>query len=100
MRVPNAASLKCDTACYGADVPKTVQIRDIDDEVYAALVRKAAEDGISVPEYLKREATRLASQPSMREWLASLRPNASKVTREDILRDLDELRGEWPDGGH
>ena len=95
----SAYGLTCNIACYGADVPKTVQIRDIDDETYAALARRAAEEGVSVPEYLKREATRLASQPSMREWLASLRPKASKVTREDILRDLDELRGEWPDGG-
>lgn len=34
-----------------------MQIRDIDDEVYAGLVRRAAEDGITVPGLLRREAT-------------------------------------------
>jgi len=29
----------------GWRMPKTVQIRDLDDEVYAALVRRAAEEG-------------------------------------------------------
>lgn len=42
-------------------MPKTVQIRDIDDEVYAALVRRAADEGITVPELLRREAVRLAA---------------------------------------
>ena len=46
-------------------MPKTVQIRDIDDEVYAALVRRAGEEGITVPELLRREAARLAARPSM-----------------------------------
>ena len=40
-------------------MPKTVHIRDIDDEVYAALQRHAAAAGMSVPELLRREAKRL-----------------------------------------
>ena len=39
-------------------MPKTVQIRDLDDEVYDGLVRRAAEAGISVPALLRLEATR------------------------------------------
>ncbi len=42
-------------------MPKTVQIRDLDDEVYAALARHAAEARVSVPELLRREAERLAA---------------------------------------
>lgn len=37
---------------YGSRMSKTVQIRDIDDEVYEALAKRAAEVGASVPEYL------------------------------------------------
>ena len=44
---------------------KTVQIRDIEDEVYAALVRRAADEGITVPELLRREVARLAARPSV-----------------------------------
>jgi hypothetical protein len=80
-------------------MPKTVQIRDIDDEVYAALQRRAAEDGLSVPELLRREATRLAQRPSMKEWLdrVSSRPPLATSTSEEIIRIIDEWRGPWPD---
>lgn len=51
-------------------MPKAVQIRDIDDEVYARLFRRAGEEGITVPELLRREAARLAARPSVGQWLA------------------------------
>ena len=80
-------------------MPKTIQIRNIDDEVYAALRRRAAEDGLSVPELLRREAERLASRPSMKEWLerVSTRPTNYKITPGHVLEVLDEIRGPWPD---
>jgi antitoxin FitA len=80
-------------------MPKTVQIRDIDDEVYAALGRHAAEAGLSVPELLRREATRLARRPSIDEWLARTGRRPSRIAREEVLDALDELRGPWPDAG-
>jgi hypothetical protein len=78
-------------------VPKTIQIRDIDDDVYAALARRAAEAGITVPDLLRREAARLASRPSVEEWLARTRRRPSGIARADVLEALDELRGPWPD---
>ena len=83
-------------------MPKTVQIRDLDDEVYAALARQAAFVGLSVPEYLRREATRLAARPSMEEWLerVSRKPVNDQITPELTQQILDELRGPWPDGSH
>ncbi len=78
-------------------MPKTVQIRDIDDDVYAALVRRAAEEGITVPELLRREAARLAARPSMAEWLSRTGRRASAISTTDVLATLDEWRGEWPD---
>ena len=93
--------VRCTGACYGACMPKTVQIRDIDDEVYAALQRHAAAAGMSVPELLRREAKRLAAHPSMEEWLERVRRGpGTDITREQILETLDELRGPWPDAGH
>lgn len=80
-------------------MPKNVQIRDIDDEVYAALVRRAAEAGLSVPELLRREAARLAARPSLAEWLERTRRRPSRVTPADVVEALDELRGDWPDAG-
>jgi hypothetical protein len=80
-------------------VPKTVQIRDIDDDVYAALARRASEAGTTVPELLRREATRLARRPSMEEWLERTARRPSKISRDEVLEALDELRGPWPDAG-
>ena len=74
-------------------MPRTVQIRDIDDETYAALARRAASAGTSVPELLRREAARFATRPTVEEWLATTRRRPSTVTRDEILAALDEVRG-------
>ena len=71
---------------------KTIQIRDIDDEVYAGLRRRAAEEGLSVPDLLRAEATRLASSPSIATWLASTRRRSSAIGTKGVLGALDELR--------
>lgn len=78
---------------------KTVQIRDIDDEVYAALVRRAADAGLTVPELLRREAHRVAARPSVDEWLERTRRRPSQIARAEIIETLDEIRGDWPDAG-
>jgi len=78
-------------------VSKTVQIRDLDDEVYAGLVRRAAEYGVSVPELLRTEAARLAARPSVEEWLQRTRQRSSDLDRVQVLDTLDEQRGAWPD---
>lgn len=77
-------------------MPKTIQIRDLDDDVYAALARRAAEAGVTVPDLLRREAARLASRPSLEQWLERTRRRPSEITRAEIVAALDELRGPWP----
>ena len=90
---------RCASAWYGSTVPRTVQIRDLDDDVYAALVRRAAESGVSVPELLRAEAARLAARPSVETWLARTRRRSSPLGRVEVLAALDEQRGSWPDAG-
>jgi hypothetical protein len=80
-------------------MPKTVQIRDIDDEVYAALMRRAADAGLTVPDLLRREAARLARRPTVDEWLERTRRRPSAISRAEIVDALDEVRGEWPHVG-
>lgn len=77
-------------------MPKSVQIRDIDDDVYQALARRAADAGLSVPELLRREAARLASRPSVEEWIERTRRRPSTLTADETMSALDELRGPWP----
>lgn len=76
-----------------------MQIRDLDDEVYAGLLRRAAEAGISVPELLRAEAVRLVARPSVDEWLKRTRRRTSPLGRVEVLAALDEHRGSWPDAG-
>jgi hypothetical protein len=78
-------------------VPKTIQIRDVDDETYLALSRRAAEAGLTVPELLRREAARLAARPTIDEWLARTRRRRSDITRSEVLEAVDQLRGPWPE---
>lgn len=78
---------------------KTVQIRDLDDDVYAGLKRHAAELGVSVPELLRTEAARIAARPSMAIWLERTRRRTSQIDRADVLAALDEHRGPWPGAG-
>jgi antitoxin FitA len=77
-------------------MPKTIQIRDLDDELYEALRRRAVEARLSVPELLRREAIRLAARPTVEEWLARTSRRPSRIERADVLDALDESRGEWP----
>lgn len=80
-------------------MPRTIQIRDLDDDVYAALSRRAAESGLTVPDLLRREAARLASRPTVDEWLARTRRRPSAIDRAEVLEALDELRGPSPTSG-
>jgi hypothetical protein len=80
-------------------MPKTIQIRDLDDDVYAGLVRRAAEAGVTVPELLRTEAARLAARPSVATWLERTRRRTSQIDRADVLSALDEHRGPWPGVG-
>jgi antitoxin FitA len=80
-------------------VPKTIQIRDIDDDVYQALRQRAAEAGLTVPDLLRREAGRLARRPSVEDWLERTRRRRSDIDTAAVLDALDEVRGPWPDAG-
>ncbi len=80
-------------------MPKTIQIRDLDDDVYAGLVRRAGEAGVTVPDLLRREAARIAARPSMSEWLARTRRRPTELSSDEVVAALDEVRGDWPDAG-
>lgn len=80
---------------YGWVMSKTIQIRELDDEVYASLLRHAGEAGVTVPELLRREATRVASRPSMSSWLARMNRPSTSVESDGVVAALDELRGDW-----
>ena len=77
-------------------MPRSIQIRDVDDDVYEALAKRAAEVGLSVPEYLGRETAGLAARPSLEDWLERTRRRPGSRSPRDTLEALDELRGPFP----
>ncbi|CAN5165940.1 hypothetical protein BH23ACT9_BH23ACT9_34910 [soil metagenome] len=80
-------------------MPRTLQIRDVDDEVYAALAERAAQAGMTVPELIRRELVRLSRRPTVEQWLARTQRRPSSISTDEVLDALDELRGEWPGAG-
>lgn len=72
---------------------------DLDDDVYRSLVRRAAEAGVSVRELLRAEAAHVAARPTMREWLSRTARRDADVSPAEVLDELDEQRGDWPDAG-
>ena len=81
-------------------MPRTIQIRNIDDDVYESLALQAADAGLSVPELLRREATRLASRPTMSRWLTRVARRPLQTGAFDSVAALDEIRGPWPQREH
>jgi plasmid stability protein len=52
---------------------KTLQIRNVPDDLHRALKERAAREGTTMSELLLRELPRIANRPSMDEVLARIR---------------------------
>ncbi|NLG21232.1 MAG: hypothetical protein GX555_07345 [Actinomycetales bacterium] len=66
----------------------TVQIRNLDDEAYAVLRRRAAASGRSLQEYLRITLEQQAAEPEVAEVLERARADlswATGPTMEDIV---------------
>lgn len=73
---------------------KMIQIRNVPDDIHRKLKMKAAKEGVSLSEFLLREATRVAETPTLREWLDKVAqdPPLGKLglTSEDIVNAIRE----------
>ena len=72
---------------------KTVQIRDLDNETYQVLRKRAAADGLSLAGYLRRELTQMAAVPTMAEWLDRADESRARagVSREALQSAIEDL---------
>jgi antitoxin FitA len=74
---------------------KMIQIRNVPDEMHRALKVRAAAEGISLSDYIKRELATVTSKVGFDEIDARIRARGpSQVRRESILQILRESRGE------
>jgi hypothetical protein len=76
-------------------MPKMIQIRDVPDDVHGILKARAAHEGMSLSDFLKREFQRTAARPSIREWLdraQQAKPISASITPAQAVRELRESR--------
>jgi len=74
---------------------KMIQIRNVPDDVHRTLKVRAATEGISLSDYIKRDLEELAKQATLEEIFANARARGdSGLTAAEIVADLRELRGE------
>jgi plasmid stability protein len=74
---------------------KMIQIRGVPDEVHRTLKVRAAAEGLSLSDYIKRDLEELAKQATVEEVFVSARAlGESGITAEEIVSDLRQMRGE------
>ena len=70
---------------------KMVQIRDVPDEVHGIMKARAAREGMSLSDFIKRELERTAARPSVSEWLEQTRrakPIPLRRSAAEVIRQL------------
>lgn len=85
----------CSTCLYAQDMSKMIQIRDVPDSVHSTLKARAAQEGMSLSDFIKRELERVSQRPTMREWLDGVqqqKPITSKRTAAEVVRELRNER--------
>ena len=71
---------------------KTIQIREVPDEVHAELRARAAAIGLSLSDYLLREATRIAKRPPFADVLEWSGERGWGAPAGEAVAALGELR--------
>ena len=74
---------------------KMIQIRDVPENVHRILKARAASDGMSLSDYLKRQLQHITERPTMKEWLESTRlskPVRTARTSAEVIRALRDSR--------
>ena len=76
-------------------MPKMIQVRSVPDEVHRTLKVRAAAEGLSLSDYIKRDLEDLAKQATIEDVFASARARGpSGITTEEIVAGIRASRGE------
>ncbi len=74
---------------------KMIQVRDVPESVHGTLKSRAAREGMSLSDFIRRELERLAERPTMQEWLErtqQAKPIPAKRTAARLMRELRDER--------
>jgi plasmid stability protein len=74
---------------------KMIQVRDVPEQVHGILKSRAAREGMSLSDFLKRELARAAERPTMQEWLEHTqqgKPIHARRSPAQVIRELRDSR--------
>jgi plasmid stability protein len=74
---------------------KMIQVRDVPDQVHQTLKARAAREGMSLSDFLKRELARAAEKPTLQEWLErtqQAKPIRTGRSPAQVIRELRDSR--------
>jgi antitoxin FitA len=75
-------------------MPKMIQLRHVPDTLHRQLKARAALEGLSLSDFLIREARKIAERPTAQEIHARLTQRAAALTRlsaaESVRRERDQ----------
>jgi plasmid stability protein len=74
---------------------KMIQVRDVPEDVHGTLKARAAREGMSLSDFIKRELEHVAERPALREWLErtqQAKPIFAKRTPAQVIRELRDER--------
>lgn len=77
-------------------MPKMVQVRDVPDDLHAALKDRARRSGMSLSDYLRTELARIAARPVLADVFAETARWDVPLTFGEALDDVRESRRDEP----
>lgn len=80
------------SACYDGGMAKTIQIRDVPDDVHRDLRVRAAAAGTSLSRYCLEELTKAARRPPIAEVLQRARGRGVRIDNDQIVAAVRSWR--------
>ncbi len=83
------------TCDYHFHMSKMIQLRHVPDALHRELKSRAALEGLSLSDFLIREARKIAAQPTLEQLkarLAALPPLRLKISPTQVLREERDRR--------
>jgi hypothetical protein len=72
-----------------------IQVRHVPESVHGTLKSRAAREGMSLSDFLKRELERVAERPTMQEWLErtqQAKPIGPGRRSAQVIREIRDSR--------
>lgn len=75
----------------------TLQVKNLPEQLHAALAARSRTLGLTMSEYVTRLLERDLTRPGIDQWIADQRRTATAPRPIDVARSLDDVRLEYAD---